>query len=121
MNVTAIALSTVAIEVSWEEIPEIDRNSDITQYEVHFSQSTLGEMAMNGSVFTAPSVLTVTLEELEEFVEYSIRVRGITSVGAGPFSVAVVNTTFEDCKLVNNIILGSIAILSILIFPYSSF
>ena len=38
----------------------------------------------------------VELEGLEEYVEYSVRVWAYTSVGPGPFSVAVMNTTQED-------------------------
>ena len=38
----------------------------------------------------------VELEGLEEYVEYSVRIRGYTSVGPGPFSVAIMNTTLED-------------------------
>ena len=98
MNVTATVVSTTAIVVLWDEIPAIEHNSAIIQYEVLFSQSTLGELPVNDSVFTDASVLTVTLDNLEEFVEYGIRVRGITGAGPGPFSTTIFNTTFEDCK-----------------------
>ena len=40
----------------------------------------------------------VYLTGLEENVEYSIRVRAYTSVGAGPYSDLVNVTTNEDCK-----------------------
>ena len=99
MNITATVTSTTSIVVSWEEIPAIELNSPIAQYEVQFSQSTFGGAPVNGSGFTTDaSVLTVTLDNLEEFVEYSIAVRGITVAGPGPLSEAIFNTTFEDCK-----------------------
>ena len=43
----------------------------------------------------------VELEELEEYIEYSVRVRAYTSVGPGPFSVAMVSRTLEDCEWYN--------------------
>ncbi len=39
-----------------------------------------------------------TLKMLEEYVEYNISVRAYTSVGAGPFSVGIVNQTLEAGK-----------------------
>ena len=38
----------------------------------------------------------VELEGLEEYVEYSVRIRAYTSVGPGPFSVALANRTLES-------------------------
>ena len=35
---------------------------------------------------------------LEEFVEYSIRMRAYTALGPGPFSPLVSSITFEDGK-----------------------
>jgi len=43
----------------------------------------------------------VELEGLEEYVEYSVRVRAYTSVGPGPFSVAMVSRTLEDGEWIN--------------------
>jgi len=84
--------------VTWEPVPEIDRNGIITQYEVEFNQSTFNEISTSNLTTTNGPQLMVELEGLEEYVEYSVRVRAYTSVGHGPFSVAVVNRILEDCE-----------------------
>ena len=95
-NVQAITSSSTTILVTWEPVPEIDRNGIITQYEVEFNQSTFNEISTSNLTTTNGPQLTMELEGLEEYVEYSVRVRAFTSVGPGPFSVAVVNRTLED-------------------------
>ena len=95
-NVQAITISSTAIMVTWDPVPEIDRNGIITQYEVEFNQSTFNEISTSNLTTTNGSQLMVELEGLEEYVEYSVRVRAYTSVGPGPFSVAVMNRTLED-------------------------
>ena len=92
----AITSSSTAILVTWEPVPEIDRNGIIAQYEVEFNQSTFDEIPTRNLTTTNGPQLMVELEGLEEYVEYSVRVRAYTSVGPGPFSVAVMNTTQED-------------------------
>jgi len=95
-NVRAITSSSTAIMVTWEPVPEIDRNGIITQYEVELNQSTFNEISTSNLTTTNGPQLMVELEGLEEYVEYSVRVRAYTSVGPGPFSVAVMNRTLED-------------------------
>ena len=97
-NVQAITSSSTAILVTWEPVPEIDWNGIITQYEVEFNQSTFNEISTSNLTTTNGPQLMVELEGLEEYVEYTVRVRAYTSVGPGPFSVAVVNRTLEDCE-----------------------
>jgi len=95
-NVQAITISSTAIMVTWDPVQEIERNGIITQYEVEFNQSTFNKISTSNLTTTNGSQLMVELEGLEEYVEYSVRVRAYTSVGPGPFSVAVVNRTLED-------------------------
>ena len=83
--------------VTWENVLAIDRNGIIIQFEVQISQSTFTEnsqriMTTNGSVFM------LEWNGLEEFVEYNITIRAFTSIGPGPFSTVIMNTTFEDGK-----------------------
>ena len=92
----ALTSSSTAILVTWDPVPEIDRNGIIIQYEVEFNQSTFNEISTSNLTTTNGQRLMVELESLEEYVEYSVRVRAYTSVGPGPFSVAVVNRTLED-------------------------
>jgi len=84
--------------VTWDPVPEIDRNGIITQYEVEFNQSTFNEISTSNLTTTNGSQLMVELEGLEEYIETSVRVRAYTSVGPGPFSVPVMNRTLEDGK-----------------------
>ena len=95
-NVQAHTLSSTAILVTWDPVPEISRNGIITQYEVEVNQSTFDEISSTRLTTTNGSILMVELGGLEEDVEYRIRVRPYTSVGPGPFSVARVNKTLEE-------------------------
>ena len=95
-NVQAITSSSTAVLVTWDPVPEIDRNGIITQYEVEFNQNTFSEISLGNLTTTNGPQLMVELEGLEEYVEYTVRVRAFTSVGPGPFSVAVVDRTLED-------------------------
>ena len=95
-NVVVTVLSSTEIRVSWQDVPAISQNGIITQYEVEYNQSRFAQVPMSDTTIVNASQLTVELTDLEEDVEYSIRVRAYTSVGPGPFSAAIANTTFED-------------------------
>jgi len=95
-NVQASTSSSTAILVMWDPVAEIDRNGIITQYEVEFNQSTCNEISTSNLTTTNGPQLMVELEGLEEYVQYTVRVRAYTSVGPGPFSATVVNRTLED-------------------------
>ena len=95
-NVQVLTLSSTAILVTWDPVPEISRNGIITQYEVKVNQSTFDEIPSTRLNTTNGSVLMMELGGLEEDVEYTIRVRAYTSEGPGPFSVARVNRTLEE-------------------------
>ena len=98
-NVQALTRSSTVILVTWDPVQEIDRNGIIIQYQVEFNQSTFSEIPTSNLTTINGSVLMVELDGLEEYVDYSVRVRAYTSVGPGPFSVAVVNRTLEDGEL----------------------
>ena len=95
-NVQTTVLSSTAIMVTWEEVPAIEENGIIINYEVEFEPLEFTDTLMinttNGTSFS--TVIT----GLQEFVAYNIHVRAYTRVGPGPFSVAVTNRTFEDGK-----------------------
>ncbi|CAI8037863.1 Receptor-type tyrosine-protein phosphatase F [Geodia barretti] len=96
-NVTTMAESSTEILVTWEEVPAIDENGDITMYEVEYMplETFNGQIATN-SVTVDPTLLNTTLTGLEEYVDYNISVRAFTSVGPGPYSDAVTNRTLEE-------------------------
>ena len=95
-NVQASTISSTEIVVTWDPVLEIQRNGMIARYEVQFNQSALSEISQMNSTETAAPNMMLLLENLEEFVEYSVAVRAYTGIGAGPFSPAVNNQTFED-------------------------
>ena len=97
---TAVSVSPTAIQVTWNEVPAIDRNGIITKYEVEYNQSIFSGATMYNTTTVDSPTLTVDLTGLEEYVEYSIRVRAYTSVGAGPYSDAVLERTQEDGEVV---------------------
>ena len=96
MNATV--LSSTEIQVNWTEVLGIDQNGIITEYEVMYKPL----MNFGGRITTLTvntTNLSITLMDLQEYVEYSISVRAYTSVGPGPYSVGIVRRTFEDGEL----------------------
>ena len=84
--------------MTWEHIPSIAENGIITQYEIEFNQTTFDEVSMNNVTTVSSSTFDNILSALEEYVNYSIRVRAYTSVGPGPYSDAIYETTLQDRK-----------------------
>ena len=82
--------------MTWDEVSAINRSGIITQYEVEYNQSTFSGATMYNTTTVNSSTLMVNLTGLEEYVEYSIRVRAYTSVGAGPYSEVVMERTQQD-------------------------
>ena len=97
-NVVATALSSTEIEVSWEEVPAIDQNGIIIMYQVQYEPlETFGDQIFTDSVnITNTTMLTTTLTDLEEYVEYNITVRAYTSVGPGPYSDPPITERTEE-------------------------
>ena len=81
----------------WDEVPAIDHNGIITQYEVVYEPlETFNGMIGSDSINISNTM--VTLSKLQEYVAYNVFIRAYTSTGPGPFSVDVVNRTLEDGK-----------------------
>ena len=94
-NVTAVSFSSTAINVTWEDVPPIDRNGMITTYEVLYDPlETFGQILSRGIINATE--LFVLLDNLHPFVSYSISVRAYTRLGSGPYSDIVIETTLED-------------------------
>ena len=93
-NVQAATVSSTEITVNWEEVPMIDQNGIIINYEVQFEPLQFtGELETETIITTN---LTASITGLEEYVQYNISVRAYTSVGPGPYSDPVTERTFED-------------------------
>ena len=95
-NISSIAFDTTKILVNWTEVPEIDQNGIVTGYEIMYEPLMTFDI-LHIEYFQVDSTnLSITLMELEEYVEYNISVRAFTSVGPGPYSVGIIRRTFED-------------------------
>ena len=101
-TVNATVESATSIQVNWSEVPAIDRNGIITQYEVMYeSLETFGGQLATRANVTDNSTFETLLENLQEYVQYNIRVRAYTQVGEGPFSPNITIRTSEagKCRL----------------------
>ncbi len=88
-------LSSKSIRVEWTDVPDIDQNGIITEYEVMYEPLMTFEGQLNTTIVNTKN-LFITLNDLEEFVNYNISVRAYTSVGPGPYSDGIMRMTFED-------------------------
>ena len=93
-NVQATNISSTAIMVTWEEVPAIEQNGIIINYEVQFEPLQFTAKLTTGTIDTTD--LSVTITGLEEYVDYNISVRAYTSVRPGPYSDPVTERTSED-------------------------
>lgn len=95
LNVSSLTLSSTTVHVSWDEVPAVERNGIITEYQVECAQITYAE-DMSQRMNT--SELSITLQSLHEYTTYTIHVQAFTSVGSGPYSNETVATTLEDSR-----------------------
>ena len=85
--------------MNWSEVPAIDRNGIITQYEVVYEPlETFGGQLVTRTNITDNSTFEILLENLQEYVQYNIRVRAYTQVGDGPFSSTITIRTSQAGK-----------------------
>ena len=97
----AVARSSTEILVTWEEVPAIDENGIIINYEIQFEPLEFTDVLMTETIIAAN--MSAMISGLQEYVEYSISVRAYTSVGPGPYSDPVTQRTLEDCKLIRTL------------------
>ena len=92
LNVAVVNITSTTLRVTWDEVPAIDRNGIITEYEVVYNQSTFGSTSQTVRVTSRIAELT----ELHEYVEYYIRVRAHNTEGPGPYSPTLLAATEQD-------------------------
>ena len=92
-----MALSSTEIRVCWDQVPAINRNGDITVYEVQYDPLETFDGQISTET-TNTSLMCTVLAGLEEYVEYNISVRAYTSEGPGPYSNPVTERTDTDSK-----------------------
>ena len=75
----------------------INRNGDITMYEVRYRPMMTFEGRIGTETMNATELGT-NLSALEEYVDYAISVRAYTNEGPGPYSNEMVVMTPQDGK-----------------------
>ena len=96
-NVETVVTSSTSILVRWNDVPLIDQNGIITDYELRYiPHETFGNVISMQIVNT--SDMFYLLDNLEEYVNYTISVRAFTSVGPGPYSDPITKQTLQDGK-----------------------
>ena len=99
-GVTVRQISSTAIEISWNEVPMMEQNGNITHYEILYTPvNSLLEQQPKVLSTGGPSLISL-LQGLEEYTIYSVSVRAVTivTVGSGPLSPPQMDRTFEDSK-----------------------
>ena len=101
-TLTVSATSSTSISVSWDPVVVGDRNGIIKGYKVNYHALPNVQMATDFLNITKEQQnkrQTVTLDNLNEFTNYSIGVLAFTVFGNGPAGVGQVVETLEDSKL----------------------
>lgn len=109
----AATVSSTEILVRWDPVI-VQGGTQLERYEVQYTQSTFDEIPATNLSSTQGSETELLLENLEEYVSYSISVRAHTNESLGPFSPSVSNTTLEDGK---RNVLGQPTMLNSLMLP----
>ena len=115
---STLSLSPTVIEVTWEEVPLIDRNGEIILYEVLY-ESRDEIIYPNTSQTVNTTELLITLTDLFPFTTYSISVRAYTSVDHGPYSDIIYSTTLE-AGIANDVFISECDIMMCLSIPAPS-
>ena len=83
--------------VTWDVVPPMDQNGNITQYQVLYEPLEMfGGQISTQMMNVSGSEMSILLMDLEEFVSYNISVRAYTSAGEGPYSSDITATTLQD-------------------------
>lgn len=90
-NFSCKALDEHSVKCSWLPPPLMDRNGDITGYEIRYKTSIVGENLQSLNT----SEIFFTVSSLLPFTKYHIEIAAKTSKGRGPFSMPFFVTTHE--------------------------
>ena len=92
----ALTLSETEMLVVWTEVAD-SSDAAVNFYTLEVCQSTFPEAQLPASFLaqTPGDQTELLLEGLEEYVQYSVRVRAETDSGPGPYSAPVSNTTLQ--------------------------
>ena len=97
-NITANAVNSTSILVSWGQVPLLDQNGVIVSYTIAYTSLRSGSEETKN--VTAPAN-QATLTGLNEHTVYMITVFASTAKGGGIESTPIAIITEEDSKFVN--------------------
>ena len=112
-NLTATAVSSTVIILSWNEIKKEQRNGIITEYCISYKTGSF-----ESAVLVKHSTLELLLDNLSIFTEYNISVRGKTVAGCGK-AATVLERTLEEGNMLVEVFLRIRSFVHIRIFNES--
>ena len=99
-NLTAFAINSTSVNVSWDEVPLPDRHGLITGYRLLFTDVRDGKDYNTSQVNVTGGQRTVVVTELGKFRNYTIEIEAFTSKGGSGFSDVLASVrTKEDGEL----------------------
>ena len=116
-NVETRHTSESSLLVTWEAPPVGQRNGDILGYKVMYSRerdAEEGDAIVKAINIDNPTQRSVTIDNLETYTRYRVRVSAYTSRGEGPASPTEVVRTDEDGKTATHLSSSSPCVLNIL-------
>ena len=84
-TIDSIKAGNTSLTVMWSAPPLEELNGRIIAYEFYYNGSQF-DRELHDMNSSSTEVLTFTLERLQEFVWYDVKVRAYTEIGPGPFS-----------------------------------
>ena len=87
-----------SINVSWMMLECQDRRGNITMYEVRYTSTDFGDNVDQTLTTSSGDELSLEVDGLEEFTNYTIEVRAYTAIGPGPYSIPMNVRTLPDSK-----------------------
>ncbi|XP_076440901.1 protein sidekick-like isoform X2 [Babylonia areolata] len=94
-SVTANAVSSTQIRVTWDPVPRLQQNGQILGYKVLYKPDDNSDTPMFEDV-EGKDTVSVTLMGLRKFVWYTIQILAYTRMGDGTLSPSVQERTDED-------------------------
>ena len=91
-SVTETAAASTSVTVQWEEVPCLDRNGEITDYQV---VATNPQGMAVGTADVDVAARQATISGLTPSTQYTVSVAAVNSAGTGPIRVISIETTGE--------------------------
>ena len=91
-SVAETAVTSNSVTVQWEEVPCLDRNGEITDYQV----VTANSQGMTvGTANVDVAARQATISGLTPSTQYTVSVATVNSAGTGPIRTILIETTGE--------------------------